>query len=471
MTEEKMIANAVGLWNVTHGKGSFVIPAPINPFKVFLYLLPNLYNKSPTSKTVIVVNDFADKDKITEFLTHGDNPVWNNSFSKLITLNNISIVTDSYISDNINLFSPDLVIIYNPKSFLFSHLGILEKSTFKLVIFTKLIDNNAMNNFYSVAPLIDGFKQADINEVIASPPVEESVIPLIIDPESKEGKLLEYYNKEISTAIAIFGTFDNIKTARVGNSITNTSSMAICENIARQNGWSRSLDMSSQFNVEIDKLYNPNAIRDRAGDVYDKIRERSKLLASSEQKVKAILDIIDAHRDKKILLINKFGEFASYVTGVINDNYANVICMNYHDKVDNVPAVDDDGNPIVYKSGAHKGEQKFLGATSQKKLAQKKFNAGKINILSTTNAPDKELNINVDIVIITSPLCETIESYVYRLSKTTFKTPIELYTLYYKNTLEERLLNDRKLTKNHKIVNKAEITINNGVNSDYIVVD
>ena len=52
--------------------------------------------------------------------------------------------------------------------------------------------------------------------------------------------------------------------ARLGNSNTNSSSMAVCYNIARQNGWNENLDMTIQFNVEIDELYSPNALKERA---------------------------------------------------------------------------------------------------------------------------------------------------------------------------------------------------------------
>ena len=45
-----------------------------------------------------------------------------------------------------------------------------------------------------------------------------------------------------------------------------------------------------------------------------------------------------------------------------------------------------------------------MSVTNQKKLIQQLFNLGKINIISTTNSPDKELNIDVDVLIITSSL-------------------------------------------------------------------
>ena len=112
-----------------------------------------------------------------------------------------------------------------------------------------------------------------------------------------------------------------------------------------------------------------------------------------------------------------------------------------------------------------------MGVTNQKKLIQQLFNLGKINIISTTNSPDKELNIDVDVLIITSSLCDDIKSYIYRLSKCKFNIPIILYSLYCENTLEEKAINDKQLSSNHVIVNKKDIDVKIDNNSDYCIVD
>ena len=228
--------------------------------------------------------------------------------------------------------------------------------------------------------------------------------------------------------------------------------------------------MSTDYNRQIDTLYSPNAIRERANTTYEMIRKRTQLVASYSRKVNAIIEIVNNNVGKKILVINKFAEFATDVTNNLNVGDKQ-ICMNYHDKVDSIPAIDDKGNPIYYKSGAKKGERKLMGATSQKKLAQKLFNLNKINVLSANNLPDKDLNIDVDVIIITSPLCENLKAYLYRLAKVTFNTPIILYTLYCKDTMEEKEINNRSLAENHHIVNANDEIVKNDNNSAYTIVD
>lgn len=471
MTEEQVYLNAVEVWRVNKGIGTFVIPAPFDSLKPLLYILPQLYNKSPTTNIVIIVKDFADRSSIENYLTTLNNEVWNNSFRTVIHNGNLRILTTEYAAEHINEYSPLLTIIYNPSIFHFVHIAMIEKSKFKLVILNKLLDNKTMDDFYTVAPSIGNFSQNVIDEVRSNRPVKECLVGLTIVPDSELDKEMNYYNREISTALAIFGNFDNIKYARLGNSDTNCSSMMICDAIARTNGWDNHLDMSSEFNRDIDKLYSPAAIKERADSIYNIIRERSTKLASSKDKLSNILDIVNDNSDKNILIINKYGEFANLVTDYLNDKSGKRICANCHDKVDNVPAVDDYGNPILVKSGAKKGQPKLLGVIAQKKLAQKLMNTHKIHVISCGASPDKSLDVDIDLIIITSPLCDTIESYFYRLSKIHFSNEVLLYTLFYKGTLEEKKLEDRTIPANHTIINNFDRNVKVDNNNDYCIVD
>lgn len=471
MTEEQVYLNAVDVWRMNKGIGTFVIPAPFDALRPLLYILPQLYNKSPTTSIVIIVKDFADRSSIESYLTTLNNEVWNNSFRTVIHNGSLRILTTEYAAEHINEYSPLLTIIYNPSIFHFVHMAMIEKSKFNLVILSKLLDSKTMDDFYTVAPSIGNFSQNVIDEVRTNRPVKECLVGLTITPDTELDKEMNYYNREISTALAIFGNFDNIKYARLGNSATNCSSMMICDAIARTNGWDNHLDMSSEFNRDIDRLYSPAAIKERADSIYNIIRERSIKLASSKDKLSNILDIVNNNSDKNILIINKYGEFANLITDYLNDKSGKRICANFHDKVDNVPAVDDYGNPILIKSGLKKGQPKLLGVIAQKKLAQKLMNSHKINVISCGASPDKTLDVDIDLVIITSPLCDTIESYFYRLSKVHFSNEVLLYTLFYKSTLEEKKLEDRTVPTNHIIINDFDRNVKVDNNNAYCIVD
>lgn len=470
MTEEELHEKSVYQWRINKGIGTFIIPAPLDLLKPLLMILPAMYNKSPTMETNIVVADFVDKDKLKDYLLHKSEPVHSNVYRDLITKGLIKIMTVSEATDRFTYLNPNLVVIYNPKECLYCYIGLLDKAKFKLVLSSNLFTGK-LEQLNNLVPRVGSYTQASVDEIRSSRPVKEVLVPLVIDEDSSLKKKLDYYNKEISTAIAIFGDFDTIKMARLGNSNTNSSSMAVCYNIARQNGWNENLDMTIQFNIEIDELYSPNALKERASGIYEIIRSRSLALASSDEKLSYILKIVEDNVDKNILIINKHGDFANEVTKYINDNTHYNSCYNYHDKVENVPAIDDNGNEVLIKSGVNKGKPKMLGVKSQKNLAQKLMNKGAIHVLSTNAAPDKDLAVNIDVVVITSPLCDTIETYLYRLSKVKFAKEVQLYTLYYKGSLEEKKLDERIVPPTHIILNKAEIEVKSDNNYDYCIVD
>lgn len=470
MTEEELHEKSVYQWRMNKGIGTFIIPAPLDVLRPLLMILPAMYNKSPTLVTNIIVADFVDKDKVKDYLLHKSEAVHSNVYSKLITEGFIKILTVGEATDIFNHLYPNLVVIYNPKDCLYCYIGLLDKAKFKLVLSSTLFTGK-LEQLNNLVPRVGSYNQASIDEIRSSRPVKETLVPLVVDEDSNLKKKLDYYNKEISTAIAIFGDFETIKMARLGNSDTNSSAMAVCYNIARQNGWNENLDMTIQFNIEIDELYSPNALKERASGIYEIIRSRSLALASSDEKLSYILKIVEDNVDKNILIINKHGDFANEVTKYINDNTHYNSCYNYHDKVENIPAIDDNGNEVLIKSGVNKGKPKMLGVKSQKNLAQKLMNKGAIHVLSTNAAPDKNLAVNIDVVVITSPLCDTIETYLYRLSKVEFAKEVQLYTLYYKGSLEEKKLDERIVPSTHTILNKAEIEVKSDNNYDYCIVD
>ena len=184
------------------------------------------------------------------------------------------------------------------------------------------------------------------------------------------------------------------------------------------------------------------------------------------------MEVVKDNPEDKILIINKRGEFSSKVTDYINSHSDTDICGNYHNKVDNIPAVDIDGNPIFIKSGVEKGKRKSMGYCAQMTLNEKKFNLGKLRCLSLSNSPDKSLNVEFNTIIITSPFCEDIKSYLYRLTKVNYRGDvIKLYTIFCKSTMEHKQILEKEVSVNHQIVNKDENMDISENNFDFVIAD
>ena len=469
MTADEIFENAALNWRDNKGVGTAFVPAPLND-KVLVYdILTRLYARSPTATTVIIVNEFGQRKELIEFLTNTDSEENNAEFKKLIDTKLIRIFTIQFLSGGNWNSASTLCIWYRPDSASQEVLDYVSRCKFRLVIMNKFLANyEDISKIYQLAPLLSDFKQAEIDALRVSSPVEETLVDVVMPEDTEDYRLYQYYCKYIETSLNIFGSFDIMQQARIGNTVLNISSATICAQIAQENGWNEHLDMSFEYNRQIDELYNPNNLKERASKTYEIIRERSKLLSDYNGKLDVILDIVRANEDKKILIINKRGEFASVVTEFLNTFSETDICGNYHDKVDNIPAVTFTGQPVYYKSGARKGERKMMGAKAQKTLNVERFNNDFIHVLSTKNSPDKDLAIDVDIVIITSPMCEDIKSYMYRLSKVYFRSKhINLYSLYCRNTSEQKMIEKKSLSDNHSVKNSFA----DENNSDFIVDD
>ena len=472
MDINNLFEEAVLNWRNNKGIGTAFVPNILND-KVLVYqILARFYARSPTNTTIIIVNDFQERTKLIEFLTNNEQSDNNEEFKNLITNKFIKVLTSDFFIKNWNT-AVNLCIWYRPKEYNNNILNFISNCRFKLIVLNNLIINSKeASNIYKIAPILECFKQSQIDELRASTPVEEHWIGTTIPIDSKTWKLYEHYCKYIETTLNIFGSFDTIQEARLGNSTLNISASEICNRIAIDNGWNDHLDMNYEYNRTIDDMYNPNALRERASQMYEYIRLRANLISDYESKLQSILDIVKTNPESKILIINKRGEFANKVTEYLNNNFEYDICGNYHNKVDDIEAVDINGNPIYIKSGKSKGKRKVMGCKAQMTLNESRFNNDKIRCLSLSNSPDKSLNVTIDTIIITSPFCEDIESYIYRLSHVRFTNgKLKLFSIFCKNTIEQQKLFNKDRKCSHDVVNKSEFTDTAEKNIDFLIVD
>ena len=473
MTADELFEEAALNWRDNKGVGTAFVPAPLND-KVLVYqILARIYARSPTTTTVIVVNAFNQRSELIEFLTHTGEEENDKEFKKLIDDKLIRIFTQQFLNSGGWNSAAGLCIWYRPDNYNLGTALYFTRCTYKLVVLNKLFTNISDSTaLYKIAPLLDCFKQAEMDELRVSTPVEEMWIDVEIPEDSEAFRLYQYYCKYIETSLNIFGSFDIMQQARVGNITLNISSATICAQIAEENGWNEHLDMRYEYNQKIDELYNPNNLRERATQTYEIIRNRSNLLADYDGKLEKILEVVKNNSGHKILIINKRGEFASKVTDYLNNNSETDICGNYHNKVDNIDAVDIHGRPIYFKSGAEKGKRKSMGAKAQMTLNEKRFNLGRLQCLSLSNAPDKSLCVDVDTIIITSPLCEDIKSYMYRLADVNISADkIKLFSIFCRNTIEQQRLFNKPMTETHTIVNKSEFNADDRNKFDFIIAD
>jgi hypothetical protein len=449
-------------WKANKGLGIVNIVNSNNAISLIAELLKKCYSANNNYKTLIIVKDYAYRTNVIGKISA------DNSIKEAVDKKLIRVYTNYYIEQQITVnYALDILIIANIGFVNQGNWYKIKEAKFKFFI----DDNSSINNdtrkrVYEMVPVI---VTKEIVENNSTTPVEERILPIHLDDatEATLSRVSEYINN----SFAIFGNIDNLQYAISGNPQLNISAIDYCSRIASENGWNDRLDMSIELNRKIDEIYNPVSLQERASNTYKLIKQRINVCADYNGKINAIIEAIQNDNLKNILIVCKSCEFASTVANEINAAFNKEICKPYHSKLNTTFIKDDNGEYILYKSGNFKGTKKLFGAQAQMSFIERDYNRGDINIIVANSAVNKALSVAIECVFIVSPMCLTIENYLYRLSSCQFSRPLKLYTLFCKNTIEEKALNNREIDKNyHKILN-YDFSANNVKNNDIIIVD
>ena len=316
---------------------------------------------------------------------------------------------------------------------------------FALLIFTKSIMNNefikAIDEKISQIPIkLDNEKL--LYKKIYSP-VKEYRHYVLLNEDDRE--LYNKYDKYIKDSISIFGDLKQIERCRIGNFETHSSAIDECYKVAYNNGWSSELDMSLEYNQQLDELFNPNAIKERVNTIFNITNSRKKLVADNDAKLEVIKNIIDSNPDKKILIISLRGEFCNKIAKYLNNECdKNYMALGYHNELEDSYLTGKDGKVVVWKTGKQKGEPRIFKAQFLSTNNEAAFKQNYSNILCIKATSDNALNIDVDIVIFTTTLIDDIFKIKRRFNNIKFKEPTIVHRIYCKDTNEEKTILNEK---------------------------
>lgn len=429
-----------------HGRCGVYINRPISPIGVIMKVLKLFYdaNSIEDNRTLIV---FKSITNYNIFKDNIDNYLWNKS---------VSLVTEKFFN-NIKNLQYKLIItvgVYNNK--IIEYIAKSDNYKFYLNIF----DNRDIKdkNIYANKSILNILRcttvstEAIIEESIHSP-VNETLIGVSLKDTNFD--LYQHYSYYITNSMKIFQNLDTLDRCRRGDRIMNRSAIAVCSIVADNNGWSEEIDTSTEFGKQVDDLYNPNALFDRANNTYSIMKKRKDLVTDATEKLPYLIDIINSNKDSKIVIVSVRGDYAFEVSKYLKSNGIN--CGNYHDMIPETVQTDSNGNPVLVKSGSNKGQPRIIGAIGQSTLAMKAFNADDINVLSIKAASDSKLMIDCDILIFTSPLAGSVYDIRRRFQNVFFRTnPLKVYTLYCNDTTENVKVDKYESTPIYEIIRDDE---------------
>lgn len=409
-------------------------------------IIPNLV------KTVI--NKFKNKHQSKEIFIVVDSYKTRESIKNAIQDDDIKIISKDYVKTVYSyLYKLIIIIGVNENEHLINFLA--QESKFTLCILTKnIMDTVFINTIRKKLPNIE----VSVNDNLIKSdriysPVEETRCRVFLSDEDKE--LYKKYTEFINTSIAVFGDLSNIEKCKMGDVRLNISSSEFRYNLARENGWSENLDTNIDFQKQIDEIYNPNILYERACMFYTISKKRRDLLTDNKAKLEEILNICNDNADKRILIVSKRGEFAREITKYLCQN--GVACGDYHDCIEDMVAVDDEGNTLLVKSGVNKGKPRIVGSQFISTNNLRRFNQQYINVLSIKNSSNNKLKTTVDLIIITSPLCDSVIDIKQRFTEVDFTGQFtKLYKIYVCNTIEYDKLNKEPKSSLFKVIEKYE---------------
>lgn len=442
-TIESMYETLADKWGRENkGHGTVHCVRPMEYAKLIVVILKKMMAKNPDLKVFICVDAYETRRTIIEALTSNE-----------INQEHITVLSETYVNARYR-YVYNLAIFVGLERYSNYVNCVGTTSDFHLFIITKdVIDSNNLMDIYKHYPAVNVELSAnDINAINLSSPVEERRVGCLLSVADKE----EYdkYTDFITQCFNIFGDFDAITKARVGDNKTGVSAAEFRNQIALNNGWSAELDMTIGFNRQIDECYNPNILLDKATLCYEIIRKRSNLVTDNDVKLNAILDIVKENADKQIMIISKRGEFAARVTAYLEENGIN--CGDYHDNIEPRVLVDENGIPVLYKSGANKGKPRIVKSKAISSANERLFQQGQLKVLSVKNSSSDELQIAVDVWILTSPLCDEVAALKYRFNKVLFNSaPHIIYKVFLQGTIEETKLLQSKPNRFTTITTKT----------------
>lgn len=448
-----------------HGRASCYVFPPLK-VEALVCAIYELFNKKNHNEQVLIIIDsYKTRMLIVEYFKN-KNITNENGF-------NYKIFSADYIRGKTTYRHKLIITVDVTKIETIDYLSLHCK--FMLAILTK----NDMNHDFiiklrDILPEISSSVSASSikNDSIFSPvEIHQKMCIMLAD----DMELYKKYNDYITISLQIFGDFDTIEKARIGDARINLSSSEVRYTIARNNGWSPTLDTTICFNKQIDDIYNPAALYERANNVYSIMRQRRKLVSDYKEKLPIIARICYENKDKRILIVSKSGEFASQITNYINSvsiEEDSPTCKDYHDAIESTAMLDDTGKDYIrYKTGKQKGEVKMFGSQTISNYNLTLFNANIINCLSIKHSSDTKLKIAIDVVIFTSPLYDDIIDFKKRFTNITFNSiPNIVYVTYIDGTVENDKLYSNKRNNLFTIVEDEEKEIQYDENTNDIIL-
>lgn len=433
------------------GKGCVRIATPMSTHNYVVSVLKRIITRMPEAKIFICLDSLQDRSIILDKCKSQD-----------INTKTVMCITADYAKTlNRPLEGFVLGIMINTDAYEIAR-ELVKPIKWGMMIIDRASPTAIVTQVDAEYPPVNNVaNSALLNALRANVPTDEYRVGVVLSND--DFIMYNKYTEQINTSLSIFGDFSTIIKCLTGDKERGISAVEVRTALAHENGWNEYME-KTEFNAEIDKYYNPNALEEYASHINELLKKRRVLCNSSKNKLEIIEKIVRENEGKKIIIISLYGEYAAEVTKYLNDKFGYEICGDYHDCIEARPLVDDNGNQVYYKSGVNKGKPRYAKSTALSTMNLKRFNKVQgqlqfgesseraMNCLSIRAASDADLEAKADLLIITGQGCGLPRNLLYRFNKIALSTPRNIYRLYMFNTIEELELIREKNGENVNVV-------------------
>lgn len=430
----KRIYQGILKWKQAGYKGLFQyterIDIPLVISEVIQHVNLQQYESDVEAYVHIVVSNNSIKDALRKYVTSSSITIEDaNSFIQRITTKYKGkdfLYCDTFIMlDCTNS-------VYHDKDTYFKKMKKVAADRF-LFVTTKKISENMLKAFTSLGiPVVDIItKGVALKEGWISPYV---IYNVGIEFTSEEKELYKQLTEQISSMLSIFkgkakmvnyefrkfthlrmdmveDDMALIKACHMGvNYVNNLTdkvehihSETVRNMVAEVMGWKANLDLSNDYNKQVEMYWNPDNILTRTKAFSDAIEKRLELYNNNLNKREAIATAIKNIKGKGLVLsktrsITNFVETLDY-------------CMCWYKGMTSRICYDFNGQPYTYTTGAKKGEPKVFGDIGIRKECLKHLEHGDVSVIAT----DEVANVVFDVeglttIICTSPYCNPFKT-------------------------------------------------------------
>jgi len=465
---------AIDLWVKAKGVGRFVQPTGFGKTYEMMLIINKFHKKYPTRPILWIGDNTAAKSNFQRALAE-----LKSTFDDIVRTN-LHVHTKNEllmgVTDYLSYYS--LVIVDEVHKFTKDGYFLLNKSIFDYKFIAGFTGTDPVGKdkklLDSIMPIVAYMSKEEAIDAEWISDFREYNLGLVLSPEDR--KLYDEYSDYIKYSLNVADNNYDLLTAMGSGKFSKVRqkfkpAMEFCIEHAASKGWTKDLDISHRYYKQIDDVFSPSNLYQRATKFRYYVAMRNKMLDEHPLKLNTTLKLVNLTKPKYTIIFNNSTGFIDVIHSIINSNTpvdTNATFKQLQSRYKQKTYIYDEEAvkvhsslptlPVLTKDGFMKwknGKIRMFGTGGQNKLALERVNNGEVKIICAVKSLDSAWNIEeLEVEIITGGSTDPIqqEQRIGRsLRITELKKLALIINVYFKDTRDEQKLLARQRNSTNTI--------------------